>query len=150
MNDTENIKEPIVKTGEAGNSEGRKERNGFASTPKDIRNLSLQDLILNYIPAKGSNAHRQLKDHLQGKFVLDVMDCKLKFLLFWQDDKFIAKEFKDKNSDFDQDCTITLKEKVLREIILDELNPQLAMLASKVNVLGNTKLAVYFFNIFTR
>lgn len=110
------------------------------SAPRKIQAASdiFPDLVLGRARANAS----KIRTHLTGTIQVSLSD-KMGYLFSWNSSEPEVHEKVTK----DADCTIQIKESDLVRIALGSLNPQIAMLSDKVHVIGQTQLALYFFNL---
>lgn len=104
---------------------------------------SLKETILKRISLRAAKAEQKLKLNLTGTILLDVVDTKQAYLFENKNDQITVRESKGGTAE----CIIKISENDFNEILLGNLNPQVAMLAGKVKVTGNPAPAVYFFNL---
>lgn len=124
-----------------------------SSDKKNLQTTSLNDLLLNVIPTLAKNSTQQLKELIAGNFLIELVNSNTssKYLFNFTQENFEVKQLKSGQTEVGEsglECSIKMTEKVFKEIISGDLNPQLGMLAGKIAVSGKVSLAVYFFNLF--
>lgn len=118
------------------------------------KNSTLFEFLSNTINSKSKTISSQLKELLEGVLILNVIDTKKCFKFEWKNEQYQVQEmeFKGIETNFSsketlQDCTISLSDRNLRDIVDGILNPQLAIISGKTAVTGKFSIAIYFFNL---
>jgi putative sterol carrier protein len=82
-----------------------------------------------------------------------VIFCKIDghdsdYIIDLRTDKLIVLKRSEVKEELKYDCTIRIKRYDIEELIVGELNPQIAMLSHKIQITGSMNMAMYFFNLF--
>lgn len=85
----------------------------------------------------------KLRSHLNGCVEVRISDTGESFFVDWMSERILV----DKTPKQAPACTLSLSEQDLSRINNGDLNPQIAMLSDKIEILGDTSFASYFFNL---
>lgn len=124
--------------------EGRSARGSRRPRGSAPRRGSARDIMLMELPQRARNAPANLKAQLRGTILLKVNDGRERYLLDWRGEEPSIKEVEEETA---ADCVIALEERDLASIASGGLNPQIAMLTTKISISGTSSFAVYFFNL---
>jgi len=119
-------------------------RRKSAEQEKAIRRPNnAREVLTQFVPNRSERAEEKLRSHLVGKISIEVDGPNEAYLFEWLSGRASVKEEKASSAD----CSIRLSEQNLMRVVAGDLNPQVAMLAGKIQVQGNAEAAVYFFNL---
>jgi len=113
-----------------------------ASEKRDTKEV--HQLLLNAVNQNANRNNRRLRAQLTGRVQLNLRGSAECYLLAWRSEALRVEERRDAEAE----CTIELGSADLFDIARGELNPQIAMLSDKIRVSGESRMAIYFFNLF--
>ncbi len=103
----------------------------------------MESLFLERLAARADRVEEKLREHLKGVVEICITNRDERYTCDWSGtEASVSKEKAEK-----VDCKISLDEKNLMRLSKGVLNPQIAMLSDKVDLEGDARLAIYFFNV---
>ena len=144
---SENAQEPAKANQQDQEAEEEPEAPQRNSRRAPVR--SAEDLFGDEILYRAEQSGDKLRVLLPGKIYISLTDLNRSFCFTWSDHTpKIEKNLPlNPGAIAVTDCHLVLSEKNLLAIFEGDLNPQVAMLTTKVRVNGSASQAVYFFNL---
>lgn len=120
------------------------------SDQKRTKADNFRSFITEMLPEKAKYANQRLKASLAGTTCIKVKNSDERYLLTWKEGNLIVEQKQKGEVELSSlDCEISATEATYLKIINGELNPQIAMLTDKIEIIGTFSIPIYIFNLFT-
>lgn len=122
-------------------------------SPAQIK--TAKDLLIEEVGNRVRRAHQRLRSQLRGQILVEIQPGRERYVLDGSADVPSVSEYKgepalksnENKESSGVDCIIKVTEPDLFSVRSGDLNPQLAMVGGRIQVLGQVGLGIYFFNL---